>query len=235
MPRSSSLLGALLLIVAPSSPGCGSDTEPASQVPPCPAYEPILLADQATGLQRCTDGSITRPQALACPVQPSKSEAVCGADATSSCHKDADCTEQPAGYCRVPAGGEAAGCRCSYGCVRDSDCGDGQICRCGSPVGTCIAASCHTDYECPAGQRCTEYGNAQNPCSNRGFACTTPRDTCAGDSCLAVPDPSSAAICRPGADGAWGCVTESICVSGRPLVVEQAARRAPLWPGRGWG
>lgn len=238
MPRSSPLLGALLLIVAPTASSCGSESglgegTASTQPTPCPAYTEIEIQGQPTGLVRCSNGNVARLLALACPVALEGETQCSSTGASATCQKDADCAERPHGYCgNVVA--ESPSCHCSYGCVTDADCSAGQICRCGEPTGVCMAASCATDADCP-GQRCVEYGNRQNPCSDRGWACTTPLDTCAGDSsCLAAPDPASAAACRPGAGGSWACVSEPVCVSGRPLVVAQTVRVAALQGGLAW-
>jgi hypothetical protein len=101
-----------------------------------------------------------------------------------SCTTNEDCTDMPHGSCRqdVIFGGLLLDgtCSCSYGCATDSDCADGQICRCaGEGLGLtaqCIAADCSVDADC-GDQLCT--GNI-GTCSDSIYAlhCTTPDDTC---------------------------------------------------------
>src|SRR5688572_8373791 len=147
-----------------------------------------------TGFAICSNGMRHRPKATACPNQlprlggntaylrtispfvyelpPEKQRAFC--------LSDDDCTELPYGHCEpwLPPG---TGTGCTYGCLSDSDCGAGELCLCGSPVGHCAQASCRTDADCKAGFVCGEYMPAGGLCGKGGaFACQTERDECAG-------------------------------------------------------
>ena len=76
-----------------------------------------------------------------------------GVSGPGTCLRDADCTAKPHGYCAypeafggpVPPGGLSASCY--YGCVRDEECGQSQICMCGggnvpAPIGHCVSSTC---------------------------------------------------------------------------------------------
>jgi hypothetical protein len=82
------------------------------------------------------------------------------------CWYDADCALQPHGYCAYGS--------CMYGCVSDSECGDG-ICYCGDPVGKCVAALCHSNADCSGGYPCY----SANP--SGGFACQRADGHCTND------------------------------------------------------
>jgi hypothetical protein len=96
------------------------------------------------------------------------------------CLGDEDCRAAPNGYCNVDLRPTSdVGCACAYGCIRDADCGKGQICLCGTPAGQCVTGSCTTDSDCGAGLLCLSYNVL---CGNEtGFACQTPLDQCATD------------------------------------------------------
>src|SRR5262249_27834353 len=146
-----------------------------------------------------------------------------------SCQYDSQCNERPHGYCTYvsPFGGPFSGTyTCSYGCVRDEECGMGQICECGSQIGQCVQATCSVDSQCGPGFNCQTY--VPNPgCPGEAYACQGPADQCAAD-----------ADCPMGSrcsyqSGHRTCTT-SLCAVGRPFLVDGAARTAPRTSGTGW-
>src|SRR5205823_5129317 len=121
------------------------------------------------------------------------------------------CTGQAHGYCRASSGGQAPGCYCAAGCVTDAECGVGQICLCGDPVGQCVQASCTSDGDCGANSFCLSYTPSPG-CPSTAFACQNYADNCASDADCAAGMQCSllngAHQCR-----GFGCVT------GRPFLV----------------
>lgn len=140
------------------------------------------------------------------------------------CTSDADCAHLENGYCTFGQDGYSY---CVTGCIEDSDCGDGQVCDCGSFVGTCVAATCTTDADCPGDSLCTAY-DAEPGCAFTTFACQTPQDTCGGDADCAV---EGGELCSASESGVRQCMGVS-CAIGRPFLVAgthrlaQAARRS---------
>ncbi|WP_437961908.1 ferritin-like domain-containing protein [Sorangium sp. So ce119] len=185
----------------------------------CDDPEPIVVAGVDTGYVRCAGGWMHRAKVVACPSALPREEACSDpSGAAGSCKTDADCTDQPHGYCNAATGGDVLpGCYCNYGCTTDADCGEGQICLCGDPVGQCVLAQCTSDDDC-GGLLCSTY--VLNPgCGGTGFACQTSADECASDDdCVGEEQCSLEA-------GRHAC-TPQICVIGRPFLVEGVARTA---------
>jgi hypothetical protein len=71
--------------------------------------------------------------------------------------------------------------QCATGCRTDADCGVGQLCYCGDPIGQCVQASCRTDSDCGSGYHCISYSTCAGG-GEIGFACQTATDFCANDS-----------------------------------------------------
>ena len=157
------VFGSLLLANACTSraAGEGGDDAPtetaASADESAGACEPITQSSGApSGFEWCPDSDSTlRVTAESCEDPfPDYVDGSCQAG-YGTCSTDDDCTEKPYGGCRyVPMLGNM--CSCFYGCVDDSECGDGYACLC-SPLegGTaCIEAECKTDADCSGGERC---------------------------------------------------------------------------------
>jgi len=142
----------------------------------------------------------------------------------TGCSSDSDCTNHPNGYCSQfdPAGGLPPGCSCYYGCQTDADCGTGQVCLCGNPVGQCVPASCTSDADCGTGLLCTMSAPLGTCPSAPPFACRTPSDACAGPKDCATAG-GAAGTCGYN-NGVHECVPE--CAFGRPFLVLGAARTA---------
>jgi hypothetical protein len=147
-----------------------------------------------TGFDVCASSWVARRRvAKACPLGPTTPDAnQCN---PSYCSSDADCTQQPHGFCSEVR--HLAGyCGCYYGCMQDSDCAPGNICFCGTPVGHCVPTTCLDDSSCAAGSMCASYlapcdadaavpyggacTGAVNGCF-AGFACQNSADECLYD------------------------------------------------------
>lgn len=64
-------------------------------------------------------------------------------------------------------------------------CGEGQVCLCGYPVGSCVSASCSIDADCGDSFACTPHVRSPG-CPSISFACQTASDTCARKADLAA-------------------------------------------------
>lgn len=175
-------------------------------------------SEVSPGYESCDNGTVHRPEIEDCPSQlPRLASMKIAPPVEGSCTADTDCADMPHGYCTT--GGQLPGTFCAYGCVKDSECGDGNICMCGEPVGHCVSASCTSDRDCGAGLRCQSYDQSQG-CGILSFACQSPADTCGGDADCA------GGYCD-GSSGTFMCVTGG-CAIGRPFLVDGLERVAPL-------
>jgi len=195
--------------------------------PVCRNPQPRLVGSEPTGFVDCEGGSSYRAEKRDCPsLVPRANEckppyAVPDGGYLGNCKTDADCTAQPNGVCSLPSGNALPSCSCSYGCVRDEDCGAGKICFCGNPVGYCVSATnCTTQSDCAAGFSCMTY--ITNPgCGGTAFACQTPADNCVNDT-----DCASGSQCAL-VNGSHQC-QRILCAIGRPFLVAGEARVAGL-------
>lgn len=209
------LVGALGL--APVA--CGDDT-PGTDEFPCTTSEPDVVMGQETGYEICSEGQRHRASTATCASALPRDEVCRGADPMfpGSCTSDADCTEKPHGQCGIF--GQIAECSCTYGCVTDADCGDGQICDCGDPVGRCVRADCTTDADCAGDLLCVAYVSDPG-CGGTAFTCQSELDTCGSD-----------ADCQPGEnctkiDDHLECQMQA-CAIGRPFLVAGTHRTADV-------
>jgi hypothetical protein len=192
-----------------------------------PCEDPVPLGNGFVG---CESGMVHRPRTgnLSCVSQLPRAEALDASDyaaieqaaqerglslaqilALMPCISDTDCEDAPNGHCEV-SNLDFTGVltSCEYGCVRDADCGSGSICSCGSPVGTCVAASCRRDSDCGA-VLCTSH-TLFSGCGSSGdsiaFACQTFQDACGGDGDCGAAEPYCALVGgRRDCTGATGC------------------------------
>lgn len=226
----STATGGAPLPTGDGSPGGSAGRSDASRAFNCDNPEPVPPAVQGGpngGLVRCSNGAVHRPSAADCSSNIAAWHPVLaghdGGIGNIQCTTNTDCTEKPNGYC-VAATGFAGGgmpgvtlSNCAYGCVRDADCGAGQVCLCGDPVGSCVEATCNTDSDCLDGA-CIELGYlgvtgcGYGPtfsfgCWRPDMTCTTPTD-CPGGS------PCNYGKCQ------------SVPVCGRPFLVEGVPCRA---------
>jgi hypothetical protein len=211
--------------------GGGVPTSPFSCIP-----VPVMVPAGSSQNQfvRCANNMVHRPYKVDCQSslpRPDMLKDVPDAGIMNQCTSDADCTAKPHGYCDYPD--YSFGPRppyevatCSYGCVRDEECGMNQICVCGNPVGHCESASCSTDAECGAGLVCGTY--TPNPgCPGEAFACQTYVDQCAADTDCMPPSQCTFQqghrVCSP-----------IMCAVGRPFLIEGHARLASRTTGDDW-
>lgn len=222
-----------------SEPTSAGTSEPTTGSPAACAGK-VTTIDQryaeppvASGFARCDGGIAHRIEAVACAVPAAPTDCT-DSSGGGNCTTNADCTDMPHGSCRqdVSFGGILVGgtCSCAYGCEQDSDCADGQFCRCAGeglgPTSACIPSECNVDADCGDGL-CGVYIGTCSDGANDAH-CTTPDDTCKADAeCDGQPcvfedfnDPK-----------AWNCST-SVC--GRPYLVDAAATLAPTVARRDW-
>jgi len=114
------------------------------------------------GIVECADLSYRRLSPVACASQLPRSERI-EYQFDTECWYDSECTAQANGYCDYGT--------CHYGCITDSDCGDG-VCVCGDPVGLCRASECKTAADCWSGYPCMAVD------LRYGFFCQRPHDEC---------------------------------------------------------
>jgi hypothetical protein len=189
----------------------------------CGASTPLLIAGQETGFARCESGAVHRVAAKACADLTPRSGR-CGEESNpGECTTDADCPGQSTCEESDWLRGQ---CYCNPGCVTDDDCGPGQLCHCGDPIGRCVAADCTTDADCGPGLLCV----LQSDCYDQGsFTCQTPADECDDQSDCGPSDPWSGPFCQK----QWGagpltCHSPGCAIPGRPFLVDEGARLAPV-------
>lgn len=197
---------------------------------PCVGATLVLTSDGFyTGFARCPDGTLHRLEPTSCDATISGPS--CQGDEESKfCESNADCTEGPYGRCihqDFYGNLGVSACSCSYGCALDSDCAADEVCVCKDVVSagsrsTCEKANCAKSEDCPSGEcglSIYHDGCSQNldlACRADSDACRLSPD-CSGDyaECEATSSPH-----------VWKC-SVSMCVSGRPLIVDGGARTAP--------
>lgn len=210
---------------AGSAQGGASSAGAAGAVNHYPCKNP---KDLGNGVISC-DGFVHRPEAVTCasklprttPVVPPPS----GAD---QCKSDADCTEKPFGWCGSGAG-ELPGPYCNYGCTKDSECSENQICLCGDFIGACVQSTCTSDADCGTGFLCKSY-DPTHGCSFTAFTCQTAGDACGSDTDCNAPVQS----CSFDTDAKRFECQQNGCAIGRPFLVEGEQRLAPLGTRSDW-
>src|SRR5690606_29167941 len=136
--------------------------------------------------------------------------------------------KEPLTYCAA-ASFDLVGTYCHSGCLTDSDCGEGMICECGDPMGTCVAAVCQSDEDCAGEARCASFVTDDGCGPRTQFSCQTVEDECASNS-----DCGAGRECD-GTGGFRQCQTQQFnCVIGRPFVVGEEIRVAPLCERLDW-
>ncbi len=182
---------------------------------PCESPSPIEVDGMSTGYVQCAGNVTHRPSVANCPsALPVDGGGACpisfgDAGMPGACKDDKDCTAHPLGTCSAPGGGGLpVACFCNYGCTKDSDCANGQICLCGDPVGSCVNASCTSDSACPTGSLCASNASPPDTCpASVGFSCQATADKCFSsaqcqNSEACVEETTDAGVSRQ-------CVTES--------------------------
>lgn len=180
-----------------------------------------------SGFVVCGDALPHRASAVVCEV-PAAPTSCTDNSAGGNCTTNADCTDMPHGSCRqdIFFGGVLVDgtCSCSYGCAADTDCADGQICRCAGdglgPTSACIPAACSVDADCGDEQCAGNIGT----CSDSVYAlhCTTPSDTCSSNGeCNGSPC-NWQDFEKP---ARWACEAVDC---GRPYLIDDVAVLAPV-------
>lgn len=201
----------LAIMALPAAYACGADVSEYT----CESSSP-MIAGQDTGFQRCDSGFIHRPATAACTSVLPRATEIC-AEGAGACSTDADCADQPNGFC---ASGFDGGCSCRAGCITDADCAAGSICQCGDPVGRCVKADCTTDADCDAGL-CATAQVGDPGCGTTEFVCQTGDDECVVDA--DCEDGTSCVVTRAGEPRTC---EKSHCAIGRPFLVAGETRAA---------
>lgn len=243
------ILSALGLIVAcggeAERAGAGSSGSGGSGSPSGGSRCEGPTTDLGGNFERCADGTVHRAAVGECPSRLPRDQVFIspmtmgqggvGSSAPTSgtcpgcCQQDSDCTAAPHGHCELGGDFGPTGFYCTYGCVSDNQCQDGQICACGPLVGACVRASCKLDADCPGDLLCTQ-ADLYPGCDQITFACQTERDTCSSqDDCG-----GEERFCAIEDDGTARACSGATCAIGRPFLVGDAARTAPCEPRSDW-
>ncbi len=173
--------------------------------------------EQGTGFVACEEGYRHRARVVECPnlIDKDAGPSYTNEALQNECELNSDCPGETS-YC--VSGYQYPATSCVTGCLADADCGDGFICECGFPVGTCRAASCTDDSDCAPGHLCASddfpsCGESANfACTKDDDACRSAAD-CGGEGCALIEDERT---CQP------------LSVCGRPFLVQGEARKAAV-------
>jgi hypothetical protein len=219
------LRAALLASLGFSLPsGCGGESRSNGTGPEEPALAPCTdSSDVGGGIERCAEGWTHRARVVTCESTVPRAGTIPAASLGDRCDSDSDCSHLTYGHCRPWRDGlpPAEHLECRAGCVSDADCGAGKLCLCGTPVGTCVEATCTTDADCDLGLCAAS--TVPGACQDNGtrFDCQHPDDACMiTEDCL--PDHF---YCSMDGDRR-GCTNAPTC--GRPFLVAGVARQAEL-------
>lgn len=200
--------------------GGGNGTGGPSEVVAC--TNPV---DLGGGFFTCDEGYTHRSAAEECPSSVPRDfqigdPTVCSLE-EGCCQMDSDCTAANA-FCQYWSG-EGEGSSCMKGCVSDADCGNDEICQCGDPMGRCTTAECASDADCPGEARCASFATDDGCGPWTRFSCQTADDECASNADCAVGEECD------GSGGVRQCVAQEFsCVIGRPFLVGETVRIAPI-------
>ena len=183
------------------------------------------------GTVMCDEGFYHRPSRAACPSTLPRDRVLPVGDGFDvGCLQDSDCSDAPHGHCE-DVSIQAQATACLYGCVEDSDCDAGEICECGDPVGTCVAAvGCEVDSDCTGNAYCASF-QGEGPCwwERVGYACQSEVDQCTGPSDCSGADGDG---CIMGTSGRACQAFPWVC--GRPFLVAGSERQASLRSNSDW-
>lgn len=219
---------------ADGGPEAGGDGGIRSAGGMCTNPRPVVVGGKDTGFIACDEGYQHRTRVADCPSLAPRAGVQCGngggKDAGQECGVDSDCTAKPNGICRASSGG-AVFCGCAYGCVRDSDCPAGDLCECAAPVGFCARAKCTTDGNCGPSSLCASAVDGFGGCGGNAniYVCQTVQDRCTVRTDCAAKPTGSSQVCGFDQDaGVRGCGEGALACPGRPFLVDDVARVAPL-------
>src|SRR5690606_12347070 len=131
--------------------------------------------------KRSGDGLLGRPtNKVTCESElPREMNAGQAERGEGQCNSDAECTDESHGYCANVAEQPAPpDYKCKYGCVSDADCESDQVCRCGSPVGTCVASDCSENADCGSSSLCAEAYTKASCSGSYSYRCLQEDDEC---------------------------------------------------------
>lgn len=176
------------------------------------------------GYESCDGGWYHRTRSVECASALPRAQAVTGYGGDTC--EDTSCPG-PHGFCIAIGGVGPTSAVCMAGCVRDDECGAGQVCFCDDPVGRCVQASCATDADCP-GSLCVGTPNraACGGPDTMAFACADARDEC-----LTGYECTSGNECRVTARPRQ-CGFGAVC--GRPFLVDGSPRQAGVESRSDW-
>jgi hypothetical protein len=193
-----------------------------------------------TKLAACDNGLIHRPEAIACDPRHAAGQGgaagaggnngmagMAGAAVPSSCTSNADCSMLNWGWCKLMEGGPGGESACFAGCLEDSDCSSGGLCRCDpeTPAGKCVYGNCHVDSDCGPNSVCAQVEASCGPltfqCSHGADECRTKADCPVDAACS--PSPVGRLFCKP---------DPTVC--GRPFLVQDAPRVAEVASRTDW-
>ncbi len=139
-----------------------------------PCENPTPVISDATGFVTCENGYTYRERPGTCPIMR-RAEPVPGGGPDAECVYDADCADDPQGYCRTGY--------CATGCLDDSECGEYGVCACSSEygLGTCILAKCVSDADCLPGLHCALIIDGASDSATWTYACQREEDECVSD------------------------------------------------------
>ncbi len=214
-------------VMACSSNHCGSpDRGEDSAKPPldsrvattCAQPEEVELTyGQASGYERCHDGSINR--VIEVPIDIShyvERVTECPEDLhphDGDCLEDSDCGEGSQHQCKYESTNYGHGCYCQFLCSTDDECGPGFVCVApeaaeGTTVPKCVPAECSNSDDCELG----ECGVASIASQCEAFirlTCRTDDDSCrTNDDC---GDGQEDLCTRIHDEGRWACVERYGC------------------------
>ncbi len=189
-----------------------------------------------TGFATCPDATVHRTHAGACdaPSLP----ACQGTEDDATCASDADCTDGPHGVCIHQSGqgpgGVVTSCGCVYPCEADADCKAKEVCVCPEVFSSlayavCAPASCEAGSDCQSGE-CGASAYDDGCGVEVSLGCRSNDDLCRLD---AECGANMQCVFGETTDKRWSCAGMS-CAIGRPLLVEGAARVAPLAARSDW-
>lgn len=153
-------------------------------VEPCANAFALLQPGPArslSGFELCADGFIHRAQALSCdPGGFGEGDCNPWPGSAGECEADGECVADDGARGVCLDGDEPwAGCRCSFGCRSDADCGEAEVCYCNGSRSQCIEATCRSSADC-SGEALCGLVERIGACGNvsRSLACTTAADQC---------------------------------------------------------
>lgn len=185
--------------------------------------------DLGGGFFSCDEGYTHRPTASMCPSPVPRDEqigdpTVCTLE-QGCCQTDADCPADNQ-YCQYYSD---EGSWCAVGCRTDADCGDSSICQCADPMGFCVAAYCGSDEDCPGDARCASFATDEGCGPWTRFSCQS-----VDDECTSSLDCAEGEECD-GTGGVRQCIVQEFtCSDGRPFLVADKIRVAPLCQRLDW-